>query len=477
MAAIKREGVYKDLMEVGWIKRVVQWRGLQFSLQFISLAAFGVIVYAGLFGTPSGGENLGSTFTWLVWWTLIPVTMLVGAKVWCLACPWIAPGEWLQRLTFWRKSKRTLSLNWKVPKLLRNFWLMFFLFLLLHWADANFHLAARPETTVYLALGLFTLAIGVSLVFEKRSFCKYVCPVGAIISPYAMAAPVELRNRDQEVCHRCKTRDCIKGNEKGYACPMMIHPYAIDRNTYCLMCTECAKTCPNDNISINIRKPFVDAFKEGLGFLRSKDVSLSLSFVAIFLLGVIPFHSLEMTASYLDFEASLAGGLGFPVILVRTVAFLMMGLAAVAIFSGFSLLARWRAGDSQYGFQRMAIWFALPFIPLAISLHVAHNYFHILQEGAIIIPNLSDPFGYGWNLFGTAGTSVTLLSGNLISLLQFLTVGFGALATGYLLYRLPLNMFTERGKAFRSMVPMFVFLIVLAAFYAWVLTIRMSMRF
>ncbi len=203
----------------------------------------------------------------------------------------------------------------------------------------------------------------------------------------------------------------------------------------------------------------------------------TLSFMAIFLLGVIPFHNLEMTASYVAFEASLAEALGVSVILVRTVAFLIMGAVAVAIFSGFSLLARWRAGDSQYGFQRMAIWFALPFIPLAISLHVAHNYFHILEEGAIIIPNLSDPFGFGWNLLGTAGASVTLLSSNVISLLQFLTIGFGALATGYLLFRLTSNMFTERGKAFRSMVPMSVFLVGLAAFYAWVLTIPMSMRF
>ena len=82
MAAIKKEGVYKDLMEYGWFKRLVRWRGLQFTFMFILLSGFGVIAYAGLFGTPVGGDNIGSTVTWLIWWTLIPVTMLVAARVW-----------------------------------------------------------------------------------------------------------------------------------------------------------------------------------------------------------------------------------------------------------------------------------------------------------------------------------------------------------------------------------------------------------
>jgi hypothetical protein len=108
---------------------------------------------------------------------------------------------------------------------------------------------------------------------------------------------------------------------------------------------------------------------------------------------------------------------------------------------------------------------------------VAHNYFHLLEEGAVIIPNLSDPFGFGWNLFRTAGANVTILSTNVIRILQFLTVGLGFLASGYVLYRLPLNMFKERRQGLNAAIPMVVLLIGLAAFYTWVLTIPMSMRF
>ncbi len=474
---VKREGVYKDLMEIGWFKRLIKWRGLQFTLQLGGLAAFGVIVYAGLFGTPVGGENVSSTFTWLIWWTLIPVTMLVGSRIWCLACPWIAIGEWLQRLAFWHKGKLTLSLNLKVPKLLRNFGLMLVFFLLLHWADSTFHLALRPETTVYLALGMFAVATVISLVFEKRSFCRYFCPIGAIIAPYSLVAPIELRNKDTQVCRSCKTRDCFKGNEKGYGCPQMIYPWAIDRNTHCLLCTECAKTCPHDNIAINIRKPFQDIFKEGLGFLRTPDITFSLSVIAIVLLGIIPFHNLEMTAAYGSLEGKLAGSLGISAPVLRTIAFLMMGIIFVGVFTGISSLTRRMAGDARYNTKRIFIWFALAFIPLAISMHLGHNYFHLLEEGAVIIPNLSDPFGFGWNLFGTAGASVTVLPANVISVLQFLTIGFGFLASGYALYRLSFNMFKKRAQALSSIAIMGVLLVGLASFYMWVLTIPMSMRF
>ena len=473
----RREGIYKDLMELAWFKRLVKWRGLQFTLQFIGVLFFGGITYMGLFGTPIGHANLTSTFTWLIWWTLIPVTMLVGGRAWCLVCPWIAPAEWLQRLAFWGKGKHTLSLNLRVPKFMRNFGLMLALFLVMHWADATFHLAFRPETTVYLALGLFALAMVVSLIFEKRSFCKYFCPIAAVIAPYSLVAPVELRNKDAEVCRKCKTHDCIKGNEKGYACPVMIYPYAIERNTYCVLCTECTKTCPHDNISINIRRPFNDIFSKGFGFLRSRNITVSLSLIAIVLLGIVPFHNLEMTPAFMSFERGLVQSLGLAAVIVQTIAFLLMGVIAVLVFRVFSLIAKWRAQTTVYDGQHIFMWYALAFIPLGMSLHLAHNYFHILEEGVVIIPNLSDPLGFGWNLFGTVGLRVTVLPVNLINIAQFFTVGLGLMSAGYCLFRLSLNMFDDRRQAYRTLAPMLVLLVLLTTFYMWVLTIPMSMRF
>jgi ferredoxin len=392
-------------------------------------------------------------------------------------CPWIAPGEWLQRLAFWHKGKRSFTLNKKVPKFLQNFWLITLLFLILTWMDFTYELANQPETTVYIALGLVLLAVVVSLIFEKRSFCKYFCPVGGVIAAYSQVAPVELRNKDPQVCRTCQSRGCFKGNDKGYACPMMIHTYGIDRNTHCVLCMECVKTCPNDNISINLRKPFQDIFKKGLGFLRTRDITFDLSAIVVILLGIIPFENTIMTPAYLSLEEKLGDSLGIAPLTLRTIIFVLSALVALGIFWGLSWLTRRIARDTVYGTKRIFVWFALSFIPLAISMHLAHNFFHMFVEGAAVIPALSDPFGFGWNLFGTAGGSFTVLSPDLVPTFQVLAVSLGLVASVYCLYRLAMNMFESRRQALRALSPMAVFLLALGAFYLWLLTIPMAMRF
>ena len=43
----------------------------------------------------------------------------------------------------------------------------------------------------------------------------------------------------------------------------------------------------------------------------------------------------------------------------------------------------------------------LSLIPIAIAYHLAHYFSLFAIAGQFIIPLASDPFGYGWDLFGT----------------------------------------------------------------------------
>src|SRR3979490_563902 len=52
--------------------------------------------------------------------------------------------------------------------------------------------------------------------------------------------------------------------------------------------------------------------------------------------------------------------------------------------------------------------FALALVPIAIGYHVAHYLVFLLIQGQYIVPLASDPFGNGWNLFGTAGYPVDI---------------------------------------------------------------------
>ena len=50
----------------------------------------------------------------------------------------------------------------------------------------------RISAAVVLAAFLF-IAIGTSLIYERRAFCRYLCPVGGFIGLYSQLAPTEVR--------------------------------------------------------------------------------------------------------------------------------------------------------------------------------------------------------------------------------------------------------------------------------------------
>jgi len=103
------------------------------------------------------------------------------------------------------------------------------------------------------------------LVYEKRAFCNYVCPVGYLLGLYAQCSLLEWRVKSSEVCHQCKTKDCISP-ENYYtllrrSCTSNLYPAAIKDNRRCLLCTQCFKVCPYKNLRFSVRKPLADFFQ------------------------------------------------------------------------------------------------------------------------------------------------------------------------------------------------------------------------
>ena len=113
----------------------------------------------------------------------------------------------------------------------------------------------RPSVIGWVLLAFLAGAVVLAMVFERRTFCRYVCPVGGFIGLYSLAVPLELRVRDPLVCQEHRTKDCYLGNEAGYGCPWMEQPWSMDRNAYCGLCGECLRTCTKDNVAVNLRLP------------------------------------------------------------------------------------------------------------------------------------------------------------------------------------------------------------------------------
>jgi ferredoxin len=237
------------------LKGILKSRVFQPMLMLGTLLIFVLVILTGLFGTTAGSRSFAIIFVWIVWWAFLILMMVpFFGRLWCTVCPIPALGEWMQRGSIINKKSGDLhTLNWRWSGRLKNMWLQNFGFLGIALFSAV--ILTRPHITAWVPLSFILISVILSALYKNRMFCRYVCPVGGFIGPYSMLAPLELRVRDPNICLDHKTKDCITGNESGYGCPWEVYPGNLTRNVYCGTCMECLKTCPQNNIVLNLRVP------------------------------------------------------------------------------------------------------------------------------------------------------------------------------------------------------------------------------
>ena len=108
-------------------------------------------------------------------------------------------------------------------------------------------------------------------------------------------------------------------------------------------------------------------------------------------------------------------------------------------------------------------------MPIAVAYHLSHYFSLLLTAGQFIIPLASDPFGYGWNLFGTAGYKVDLA---IVSPYVFWYGAVTLIVIGHVIavvlaHVVALRMFPAR--AIQSQVPMLVLMVAYTTLSLWIL--------
>ena len=186
--------INRNILANPLIKKGLTSRWPQLIGRGAALAVFIVVIISGLFGTPVGNRNLSIVLIWIAWWAaLILVLVPFLGRGWCSICPLPLPGEWIQQGTVLGPGtgKPRFGKNWKWPKKLRNIWLQNGSFALMALFSAV--ILTKPAVTAWLLLGMIAAAITMSLLFERRAFCRYLCPVGGFIGLYSLISPVKLR--------------------------------------------------------------------------------------------------------------------------------------------------------------------------------------------------------------------------------------------------------------------------------------------
>lgn len=440
-----------DLAANPFLGRLLRWRGFQPLLMLILLFGFVLALLASFFGTPVGSKNFAIVYVWIVWWALLKIVLVpLTGRLWCTMCPIPGPGEWLQRRSILvKRPGKPWTLGKKWPRKLANAWpqnasllaVMLFSPIIL----------TVPLVSGIVLLAFILLAVALSLIFERRTFCRYVCPVGGFIGLYSTVAPLELRVKDREVCRQHQAKECYFGSEVGHGCPWLVQPWRLERNVHCGLCTECLKTCPKDNVALNVRPFGSDLFVRsgrnlGEAFTALVMLTSVLIYSAIFL---GPWGWLKDWAN----DTTLSGKGMY------AAAFLSINLLIVpGLFLLATALSRRLSRLREVTLKQHFVDQAYALVPMGLSMWIAFSFSFLFTSGSYAISVLSDPFGWGWDLLGTRAYPWTPYLPQVVPYLQLVALLAGLVLSIYVAYRLARQHSASSSRSIRGLIPVAGFL-------------------
>jgi len=416
------ESAFRDILSNSPIlRKLISSRWPQTILVIFSIMMIYVVLLTTLFGTKVSGRNLGVLLMWAIWLFLLVafLTPFLG-RIWCAICPLPFFGDWLQRRSFFtpQKGKTKEYNNWysglflKWPARLKNDWLKLVVFLILTTFSTT--LVANPMASAIAVILLVLAPTLMSVFWENRTFCRYICPVSAFVGPFSRMSPIALRSKSQQACNNCKPHYCQKGSPKGWACPYGLNVGEINENQDCGLCLECTRSCLYNNVTI-YKRPF---FSE-LGIRTRSEAWLTM---AVFSLSIVYSILYEGTWSEVRDYVNILDKQNWEFFGLYT---LFIWALALVLVPGLVYILSW-AATKLSGIKRsinevfLASTGAL--LPLGLMLWIAFVIPMLFVNVTFIVQSMSDPFGWGWDFFGTANIPWHQFVPSLVPWLQALLI-------------------------------------------------------
>ena len=126
--------------------------------------------------------------------------------------------------------------------------------------------------------------------------------------------------------------------------------------------------------------------------------------------------------------------------------------------------------------KAICLRFAFSLIPIAFVYHVTHYYTLLLMQGSQIVRLVSDPFGFGWNLFGTAKHAIKpiVVDVEVIWHTQVALILVGHIVSVYLAHLEALASFHTPRRATISQLPMLLLMVFFTTTGMWILSLPLS---
>lgn len=176
-------------------------------------------------------------------------------------------------------------------------------------------------------------------------------------------------------------------------------------------------------------------------------------------------------AEGLFFFQAVAGSFGAPAgLFYGTLGLVVVPLVFFGLYAGSVKLCQALGGGA--GLWEMGGAFAYSLVPISLAYQAAHYFTLLLTEGQNLLALASDPFGYGWDLFGTAAfePKINVLGAASVWYAQVGLIVAGHVVAVYLAHAVALRVAPKPKLALRGQVPMVALMVLYTVASLWILS-------
>ena len=265
-----------DLLRWGWVEQVLT-RGRLIGIAKVVVGLVFAAIAAVCLGAPSSrAGQAANVLVWGLWWPALILLSLLLGRAWCAICPISTGAEIVQRSGgLGLPPMSRLKEAWPLPALVG--------FALILWIEHATAMETHPRATAVLLLSLALLAAALGWLYQRHTWCRYVCPLGAMSAAFSTVSALRVHAR-REVCQAsCTGNECYKGSETAQGCPMFNHALFLNSGEYCKLCLECLRACPVRSPRLLLRLPLQDLWRSDLISAEVAPLTLVVGLMALLL--------------------------------------------------------------------------------------------------------------------------------------------------------------------------------------------------
>ena len=381
--------------------------------QLFAVAALILVVAAGIIGDQTPTRNLAPTAIWIAWWVGFSYLSAFVGNVWSVVNPWAATFAWCERILSTWRAPRSATVKW--PESV-GVWPGIALFIAFAWLELIWEGRSIPSKLAWLAIGFSVLTWTGMFIFGRSTWLTHADPFELAFGVLSKFAPTDYRGGQG---------------------------------------------------TLILRLP-------GVGLVDHENISPSLSVFVVVMLSTVTFDGLMATPLWQRVESALYVAL--PVFgdsrlaIINTVGLLVFCLTFIAVYRLVATLIAHASGNRMTP-DAASRAFVLTLVPIAIAYLVAHYLSYFLIQGQLLIRLASDPFGFGWNIFGTAHfrPDIGIVGARFVWYTSLVAIVLGHVAAVSLAHIVALRRFEDRRLAIRSQIPMLVLMIAYTMMSLWII--------